>query len=80
MLEDHHDLAHELPEFKDKIHDMKTGNAHFKKLFEEYHEVNKEIVRLEKEQQPTSDEYIEELKKKRLSLKDEMAEMLKDAA
>jgi len=30
-----HDLIHELPEYRDKIHDMKMNNAHFEKLFEQ---------------------------------------------
>ena len=29
-----HDLIHEFPEFKDKIHQLKTSNAHFAKLFD----------------------------------------------
>jgi uncharacterized protein YdcH (DUF465 family) len=78
MFGEHHDLVHELPEYRDKIHAMKTGNAHFAKLFDEYHEVDHEIRRIEQEIETPSDEYTEELKKKRLSLKDELFEMLKE--
>lgn len=76
MLEEHHDLAHELPEHKEAIHSLKTADAHFKKLFDEYEDVTKEILRIEKEIEAASDERLEDLKKTRLSLKDEMLEII----
>ena len=39
MHVDHHDLVHEFPEHKDAIHDKKMNDAHFAKLFDEYHGV-----------------------------------------
>ena len=71
-----HDLAHEFPEYKDKIHALKTGNHHFAKLFDEYHQVNREVLRIEQEVEPVTDEYAEEMKKKRLLLKDQLFAML----
>ncbi len=76
---DNHSLALELPEFKERIHEMKIGNAHFAKLFESYHEVDKEIHRLEEQVEVSSDEYLEELKKKRLNFKDQLYAMLTSA-
>jgi len=75
-----HDLASEFPEFKEKIHDLKTSNNHFAKLFDEYHVINKEILQYESKGEPVSDEYIEETKKSRLQLKDELFEILNKAA
>jgi len=71
-----HDLAHELPEYKDKIHELKMNNNHFSRLFEKYHDVTKEVERIEDGIENTSDDYLEELKKQRLALKDEMFAML----
>lgn len=71
-----HELSEEFPEAVEKLHDLKVGNAHFAKISDEYHDVNREIHRIEAEVEPTSDEYLEDLKKKRLSLKDQVAEML----
>ena len=34
-----HDLIHELPEYKERIHDLKTTNRHFASQFEKYHEL-----------------------------------------
>lgn len=72
-----HDLIHELPEMRDQIHELKTSNSHFARLFDEYHEVDHEVHRIESGVENTSDEYLEERKKVRLSLKDELYQMLK---
>jgi uncharacterized protein YdcH (DUF465 family) len=71
MLEKH-DLIHELPEHRERIHELKTENNHFSRLFDEYHDVNHEIRRIEMEIEPTSDIYLEERKKQRLLLKDQL--------
>lgn len=76
MLEEHHDLVHELPEHKEAIHNLKTTDAHFKKLFDSYEDVTKEILRIEKEIEAASDVRLEDLKKNRLALKDEMVEII----
>ena len=77
MLE-YHELAKEFPELKDKIHDMKIGNAHFAKLFEEYHLLDRDILRIEQGLDPASDVRAEELKKKRHVLKDTLYQMLQN--
>lgn len=79
MYGEKHDLHHEFPEYNDKIHDLKVSNAHFAKLFDEYHEVNNEILRIEQEIETPSDAYVEDLKKRRLHLKDELYRMLQEA-
>lgn len=70
-----HDLHHEFPELTDKIHALKVENNHFKKLFDEYHELNKQIHGIEANQVFT-DEELNEMRKNRLHLKDELYEML----
>ena len=73
---DKHDLHHEFSEYYDRIHELKASNSHFARLFEEYHDLNREILRIEEGVENTSDEYLEELKKKRLSHKDKLYEMI----
>ena len=73
---EHHDLAHEFPEHREKIHNLKLGNAHFAKLFDAYHMVTKEVERLEGGGIPVSDETIEKQKKERIALKDQLYAML----
>lgn len=55
------------------------SDNHFSRLFDEYHTVDHEVVRIEEGVENTSDDYLEELKKKRLSLKDQLFAMLKAA-
>lgn len=71
-----HEIAAEFPEKAEKIHALKLSNAHFAKIAGEYHELNREIHRIETDVTPASDETLETLKKKRLKLKDELAAML----
>ncbi len=73
---DQHALVHELPEFRDRIHELKLGNAHFAKLFDKYHELDHEITRIEDGVEVSDDAYIEARKRERLKLKDEMFQML----
>ena len=79
MLNEKHDLIHELPEHRDTIHNLKTSDAHFARLFDEYHELDHEVHRIETGVENTSDEYLEERKKKRLFLKDELFKMIREA-
>ncbi|MDJ0833222.1 MAG: DUF465 domain-containing protein [Gammaproteobacteria bacterium] len=79
MLNEKHDLIHELPEHRDTIHRLKTGDARFARLFEEYHEIDHEVHRIETGIENTSDDYLEQRKKKRLFLKDELFKMIIEA-
>ena len=72
-----HDLIHELPEYKDKIHSLKMKDKHFAKLFAEYHEIDHEIHRIETGVENTADDYLELRKKQRLQLKDVMFRQLR---
>jgi uncharacterized protein YdcH (DUF465 family) len=80
MQIENHSLVKEFPEHKGVIHDLKLNDGHFARLFDEYHEVEKEVHRLESENTPVADEYIEGLKKKRLALKDELYALVQAAA
>ncbi len=77
MLNEKHDLIHELPEYRDEIHNLKTSNNHFARMFDEYHEVDHEVHRIETGVENTSDDYLEEKKKVRLHLKDELLKIIK---
>jgi len=77
MRVEKHDLAHEFPEYRDQIHQLKMTDQHFLKLFEEYHDVDHEVRRIEMEIETTSDDYLETRKKHRLFLKDELYTILR---
>ena len=79
MLGEHHSLVQEFPEYKDKIHELKTSDPEFAKLFQKYDDIDKEIYRIEMQIENTSDEYIENLKIRRVQLKDQLYTMLQQA-
>jgi len=79
MLSEKHDLVHELPEHRDTIHNLKMTNNHFARLFDKYHEVDHEVHRIETGVENTSDDYLEERKKARLQLKDELYRMIRQS-
>jgi uncharacterized protein YdcH (DUF465 family) len=80
MSEGHHDLAHQFPEHRDRIHDLKQSDAHFARRAHEYHDVAKELHAIEAGTETPSDQYVEALKKKRLALLDEIYGMLQAQA
>ena len=71
-----HELHEEFPEFADKMATLKESDAHFAKLFEEYHEVNRAVHRAETLVEPTDQFHEEELRKQRAVLKDQLYAIL----
>lgn len=76
MSIEHHSLLHELPQLRERIHELKTGNPKFADLYRQYDETDKEIYRIEEEIETPSDKYTEDLKKRRVLLKDQLYAML----
>ena len=76
MSVDHHDLVHDFPEHRERIHDLKESNAHFRKLFDEYHELTTSVENMENEVTPVATRTEEEAKVRRLHLKDELYRMI----
>jgi uncharacterized protein YdcH (DUF465 family) len=72
----HHPLVLEFPELRDAIHELKTHHAHFRRQFDEYHVLDREIVRIEEEIEPASDDRMNQLKHRRAQLKDELHRQL----
>ncbi|EAR60931.1 YdcH family protein [Neptuniibacter caesariensis] len=76
MINEHHDLIHEFPEHRERIHELKMEDARFARLFDEYHKVTKSVEKMEAEVEAVSTQVEEEAKYKRLKLKDELYAML----
>ena len=76
MSIENHSLVNEFPEFKDKIHELKQDDRHFHRLFNDYHDIDKEVHRIENGAENTSDDYLESCKIKRLNLKDDLFKIL----
>jgi uncharacterized protein YdcH (DUF465 family)/quercetin dioxygenase-like cupin family protein len=71
-IEHHRDLAHEFPEFRQRIHELKLADAEFRERYRAYQEIDDEIYRIEQGIEARSDEYTENLKRRRVQLKDQL--------
>lgn len=72
-----HELAEEFPEFAEKMHALKQTDAHFAKLADEYHEINRQVHRAETNIEPMEQLAEEQLRKQRSSLKDQIYAILR---
>lgn len=72
-----HELAEEFPNHAERIRILRSENGHFVKLADQYHTVNREIHRGESNVEPMDDLHLEDLKKRRLALLDEISSFLK---
>ncbi len=71
-----HDLVHDFPEYREKILALQNQSNRFRKLADEYHDTDNHIYRVEEGITPTTDEHLNELRMKRVHLKDELYKML----
>ena len=71
-----HELQDEFPGEVLFIERLIKSNYEFGQLATHYDEVNRQIYRIESEEEPTADEVLERLKKQRLKLKDDIAALL----
>jgi uncharacterized protein YdcH (DUF465 family) len=55
---------------------LKADDAHFARLADDYHEVNRQVHRIEAETEAASDERTEALKRQRLTLLDEITAII----
>ena len=79
MQHEHHDLIHEFPEYREEIHNLKMTNEQFRELFDAYHKIDQEVYRVENNIEPRADAALEELKKRRLAIKDEHFRILRQS-
>lgn len=68
------------PEYRELISRLKVSDPHFRHLFGKHNDLDQRVKNMEAHIEPTSPEDIENLKKKKLRLKDEMYELLKKAS
>ncbi len=74
-----HELAEEFPDKVELMSQLKQSDAHFSRLAEEYHEVNRTVHRAETNVAPMEELAEVELRKKRAVLKDEIWAILSKA-
>lgn len=66
------------PEHRELISKLKTSDAHFAKLFDKHNELDEQIINLENDPvaSVSRESEIEQLKKEKLALKDELGAIL----
>ena len=74
-----HTLGEEFPDQLDAIHVLKVSDARFAKVLEEYDDVNDQIHRSETRVDMLSEEAESALRRRRLALKDAIAQALSAA-
>ncbi|NOD61950.1 MULTISPECIES: YdcH family protein [unclassified Ruegeria] len=74
-----HELAEEFPDKVELMSQLKQSDAHFARLADEYHEINRVVHRAETNVEPMEDLAEVELRKKRAALKDEIWSILSKA-
>lgn len=77
MFGEAHDIPHEFPEYRELIQKLYQSDAEFQRIYGEYHQVDREIHDIELNVEPVSDFYAEDLKKKRVLLKDKIYMVLR---
>lgn len=73
-------ILREFPNMSEQIHMLKKNDSHFAGMCERYDELEHNIHQMESGVETFTDEHIEELKKKRLKIKDELFSILQKAA
>jgi hypothetical protein len=76
MHVEHHDLYVEFPELRDAIDVLKASNPYFKRAMGQYSRLTGKVEDLEEHDMPVADFTIEDMKKQRLWLKDELYHFL----
>jgi uncharacterized protein YdcH (DUF465 family) len=67
------------PEYRDLISKLKGHDAHFTRLFDKHNELDQKVKNIESHIEPGSVVDIENLKKEKLALKDQIYAHLKKA-
>lgn len=68
------------PEYRELITQLKTSDAHFVNLFQQHNTLDQQVKRMVSRTDPSTPEQIEQLKKEKLALKDQIYVILKKAA
>ena len=71
-----HELVQEFPGMAERIHELRENDAHFRKLADRYHDLNKAVYRAQERLDVVTEDEEHKLRHERLKLKDEIARLL----
>lgn len=72
-----HELHEAFPDHAARLHELKLTDGHFARLESQYHTLNRAIHRAETDIEPMADHTLEDMKKQRLALLDEIGDILR---
>lgn len=75
-----HELHEEFPDLVEKMAELRQSDNHFAKLSENYHTINRALHRAETDVEPTSDDNMQNMRRERMGLKDQIAAYLSEKA
>jgi hypothetical protein len=67
------------PEYRELITQLKSSDQHFSRLFDEHNDLDKKLSNLDASLVPAAHDEVENLKKEKLLLKDQILVILKKA-
>jgi uncharacterized protein YdcH (DUF465 family) len=76
MHTDHHDLYEDFPEMRDAIDALRDHNPHFRRAMSQYSRLTGRVEDLEEHDMPVADFTMEDMKKVRVHLKDQLYHFL----
>lgn len=76
MQVDHHDIHSEFPDMRDAVEVLRKENARFASLYGTYNRLTGKVENLEEHDMPVSDFTLEDMKKQRVRIKDELYHLL----
>lgn len=76
MSDLNHSLYHDFPHYQERINRLKLEHDEFARLATEYHKLDHTVRGLEMRGVPTTDDNYEQMKFRRVQLKDELYRML----
>jgi uncharacterized protein len=76
MRVDHHDLYADFPEMRDVIDDLREHNPYFRRSMGQYGRLTGKVEDLEVHDMPVADFTMEDMKKQRVYLKDQLYHFL----
>lgn len=76
MHVDHHDIYTDFPEMRDAIDVLRAGNPYFARSMGVYSRLTGKVENLEEHDMPVADFTLEDMKKQRVKLKDELYHFL----
>lgn len=74
MFGERHNLPHEFPEYEELINALRDVNPVLNTMYKGCDTLDRKILEIEQNIEPASDVYAEDLKKKRILLKDRLYE------